>query len=310
MSDKIPQPGPDMPLAGTVPDWVHLLPDGDVTGRDGRRFSVKSPQAIIDLSLRYAVRGHLPVDYNHGTNLARKSGADAPAAGWIVALEARPDGIWGRVEWTPQGRARIAAREYRFISPELMHAPGGEVTVLISAALTNTPNLAQLTALNAAGTPMDPEKLMMELRELLKLPPTSTAEDILAAVREMATAKNTPDPARFVPMEMFERAVVERNQAFKGVAARDAERAVDDAIRDKKIMPWMREWGVALCSENAPAFAAFVEKTGPQVKGFFDMIEKPAFPGRSMVDTDRAPVMDQVAITLGLSAEDIKKYGG
>lgn len=310
MSGTASQHGPAMPLAGTVPEWVHLLPEGDVTGRDGRRFSVKNPRAIIDLSMCHAVRGQLPVDYNHGTDHALKNGTDAPAAGWIVALEARPSGIWGRVQWTPQGRARVEAREYRFISPVLMHTPAGEVTVLLRAALTNTPNLVQLTALNTAGTPMDPEKLMMELRELLKLPATATAEEVLAAVREMATAKNSADPSRFVPIELFERAVKDRNSAFKGVTARDAERAVDDAIRDKKMPSYMRDWAVALCSENAPAFASFIEKTGPQVHGFFTMLETPAFPGRSMGAEDRSRQVDAIAANLGLTAEDIKKYGG
>ena len=42
---------------------------------------------------------------------------------WMVhTLEIRDDGIWGLVNWSSEGREKIAGRVYRYISP--LHQPG------------------------------------------------------------------------------------------------------------------------------------------------------------------------------------------
>lgn len=306
-----------MPLAapagagkGMVPEWVHLLPSGAFQGRDGRAFVVEQPGQVIAASMRQAPGGNLPLDYDHAIDRAAKSAGEAPAAGWIVALEARADGIWGQVEWTPRARERIAAREYRFISPVLLHGPDRKVLAVLRAALTNNPNLSQLTALNSAGAPMDLEALLTTLRELLALPADADANAVVSAVRELATAQNTPDPARFVPIGMFQRAVSDANKARLGLSQNAAEQAVEAAIRDRRLMPWMREWGVSLCMANASAFDGFVQGVGPSINGFLGSLAAPAVPGRAWNAPPRTPAhVDEVAKNLGLSADDIAKYG-
>ncbi len=52
------------------------------------------------------------------------------ARGWIVELQARDDGIWGRVEWTGAGRALIEDRAYRGISPNLLVDRNGVVRAI------------------------------------------------------------------------------------------------------------------------------------------------------------------------------------
>ncbi len=69
---------------------------------------------------------------------------------WIGELQARPDGIWGRVEWTESGAALMGDKAYRGISPVFTHSKDGAVTRILRAALTNTPNLSQLATLHAA----------------------------------------------------------------------------------------------------------------------------------------------------------------
>jgi hypothetical protein len=50
--------------------------------------------------------------------------------------------MWARCEWTPAARAAILAQEYRYISPVFTYTvPSGEITRIVSAALTNTPAL-------------------------------------------------------------------------------------------------------------------------------------------------------------------------
>ena len=47
-------------------------------------------------------------------------GEVVPAAGWITAMEMRDGVIWAKVDWTGRAAVMIAAREYRFISPEFL----------------------------------------------------------------------------------------------------------------------------------------------------------------------------------------------
>ncbi len=127
--------------SGDAPEWVHLVPAGEFRGADGRGpYVLSDPQSVIDRSMK---GGKLCLDECHSTDLAAPDGRPAPARGWIVEMQARADGLWGRVEWTPAGRQLMAERAYRGISPVLRTgkaAPHAVVDVL-RASLTNDPNL-------------------------------------------------------------------------------------------------------------------------------------------------------------------------
>lgn len=127
------------PIAG-VPDWIHLLPLGDIQSGDGRSWKNDAPEAVV--AATHALDRELAVDFEHSIDL-KKGG---PAAGWMSAFELRSDGIYGRVQWTEAGRKAIAGREYRFISPVFMHKKTGEITHIIRAGLTNNPAIAELKA--------------------------------------------------------------------------------------------------------------------------------------------------------------------
>lgn len=140
----------DLPTGGTAPEWVHLLPTakGAIQTYDGRGpYRVDDAQAVIAASM-VDPRGLL-IDENHSTDLAAPEGREAPARGWITALEARADGIWGKVDWTPTGTALLAERAYRGISPVFVYDAAGKVIRIKHAALTNKPNLQGLTALHS-----------------------------------------------------------------------------------------------------------------------------------------------------------------
>lgn len=141
---------------GDAPQWVHLLPARTFQGVDGRGPYHADAAAIVAASIGMA-RGKVPllIDFAHQTHLAPQTGHAAPAAGWVVDLQAREDGVWGRVEWTPGGRSALADKEYRFISPVFKHAKDGAILRLLGASLVNNPNLDQLPILNSARAPMD-----------------------------------------------------------------------------------------------------------------------------------------------------------
>lgn len=171
-----------------MPEWVQLIPGGTFSGADGRGpYVLEDAQAVIDASLQAGQR--LVFDQDHATDHSLKSGIPAPARGWITSLQARPsdagDAIWGRVEWTDEGKRLLSQREYRGISPVFMYDHGsGRVTQLVRAALTNAPNL-NLPSLHHQEPRMDP---LAKLRAVFGLPAEADAAAIVTAARAAQTA--------------------------------------------------------------------------------------------------------------------------
>lgn len=185
---------------GSVPEWVELIPAGEFFGRDGRGPYALDAPAVLSAFADWGMP--LPIDYEHQAFNAAENGKEAPAAGWVVALEVREDALWGRVEWTERAAAYISAREYRYLSPVFDHDKSGRVLRITGAGLTNNPNL-YLTALNrrseapAASSHRSETHLMNELLErichMLNLPLTSTPEEIKAHIQRLIdTIEGTP----------------------------------------------------------------------------------------------------------------------
>lgn len=169
-----------MNAAGGAPEWLHLLPaEKSFGGVDGRGpYVVEDRQALVAQFNSAGTR--IPVDENHSIDLAGKSGHPSPARGWIVEMAARDDGVWGRVEWTVEGKALVEGKAYGYLSPVLLHtaAKPYRVDKVLRVALTNEPNLASLKSLHSQ------EELTMleELRKALGLPETADEAAVLAAV--------------------------------------------------------------------------------------------------------------------------------
>lgn len=294
---------------GASPDKqaVHLLPAGRIVGRDGRAWVANDLPGIIRRTMEHAGKTRLPVDYEHQTMLAPKNGQPAPAAGWITALQSRADGIWGLVEWTPRAANMLANKEYKYISPVFSHDTNGNVLLLLNAALTNMPNLDLVAAARQEVTMGDD---LQELRGLLGLPDTAGIPEITARVRDMMMAANTaatPDPSEWVPMGAFEKVYTELLKTRQGVSQREAEIAVNAQIQAGHMIPAMRDWGIALCTVNKPAFDAFIERTMGGVHQLFEVKGPFGQPGRSggaLSAEDMA-----VCSTMNLDPADFSKYG-
>ena len=153
-----------VPLStSSVPDWIHLLPTGDIRAIDQRGpYRVGDVTKLIGLSM---AGGKLVLDENHSTDLAAPRGESAPARGWIIELQSRADGVWGRVEWTAEGKRIMASGEYRGVSPVIVHNKAGDVERLARASLTNTPNFAGLVTLHSASTPNDRHAALVQIRD-------------------------------------------------------------------------------------------------------------------------------------------------
>lgn len=184
---------------------IQILPRGWVKSTQGD-FLVDD-QAVAELLTAFNARKNdLVLDYEHQT----LTGAEAPAAGWIVALHDRgPDGVWATVEWTDKAMQRIAAREYRYFSPVvLIRKKDRRAVQLHSGALTNDPAIDGMvpiaaksrlwTIINKEATTMEnleatetttettaENALLASLRTLLELPEDATEEQVIEAVQAL-----------------------------------------------------------------------------------------------------------------------------
>lgn len=282
--------------------WIHLLPLGRFKGRDGRSFAVSDPARLIG-ETRKRQGDELPIDYEHQTDFAPTNGQPAPAAGWIKSLQVRESGIWGLVGWTRRAAEHLAAKEYRFISPTFLHTASGEITCLLRAGLTNAPNL-ELAALARASDAAESEMIQLtELTKLLQLPEDAPLDAIIEAVRTLVEAKasNAADPARFVPIDVFERVTAEFNRVHNGVSAEAAAICVDREIQSGRLFPSLRDWAVSLCRVNKPAFDSFVHRTGADLQQLFRPTPNP---GRGDPQSDDG-LTAKIARQLGHSPADL-----
>lgn len=170
----------------TAPEWLHLLPASEFTGADGR-----GPYAAPDMDALIAAFNKdglkLAVDENHSTDLAGKQGHPAPARGWIVELQKRDDGLFGKVEWTPEGERLVTSKEYGFLSPVFLHgtAKPFKIAKMLRVSLTNDPNLTVLKSLHA----QQETEMLEQLRKMLNLPETADEAAVMAALTAAHTAQ-------------------------------------------------------------------------------------------------------------------------
>ncbi len=258
---------------GTAPDWVHLFPLGDVVATDGRKWRLEGPERVIAASL---LDGRsLPIDRDHAADMIeeRRGAGTAPAAGWIEKLEARADGVWGLVDWTDRGRAEVAAREYRYLSPVFLVDEGGRVTRILRASLTNIPAITELQALAAAEHPAATGGKMEQVIKALGLKADAAEAAVLAAVHALqkrcddadtqvkALAAAEPDPAKFVPIAVFQ-AEQKAHADLKGSLAEEkALAAVDGAIKDGKLQPAAKDWALDYAKKDFAGFTEFMKST-------------------------------------------------
>ncbi len=207
-----------MQSGAAAPEWLHLLPAAEFTGADGRGPYAKPDMAALIAQFDKDGR-RLPVDENHSIDLAGKQGHPSPARGWIVELQAREDGLWGRVEWTGEGEKIVAGKEYGFLSPVFLHGQTKpyKVAKMLRVALTNDPNLSQLTSLHSK----EDDTMLEELRKALGLPETADEAAVLAAVKAAHAARTA------------NAALMARVAEAAGVAADTAPDALVTAVQSK-----------------------------------------------------------------------------
>jgi phage I-like protein len=305
-----------------LPEWVELIPSGQVVGRDGRSWSNSNPQGIIDAFNSLGM--DLPVDIEHATELKAPRGEAAPAAGWIKALENRTGSIWGRVEWNPTGRELVGGKQYRYLSPVILYQKdSGLIAGLTSVALTNRPNL-NLQALNHQTGSAEPPKekgMLKALLAALALPEDATADQALAKITalktDLASATNqmqNPSLNKFVPRADYDAVLLRATNAEQAVQAvqqkqldGEIETAINAALAAGKITPATKEYHKAQCAQEGglQRFADFCAAA--------PVIGDPSGLDKKTPDGDQQTALNaeqtKIAGMFGNTAEDIAKYG-
>jgi phage I-like protein len=315
-------------VEGAAGNWIMLMPAGVFSGRTGRgpfdTGGVAEMTAIIERTLQRAGGTEIVVDYDHQTIFAAIPGVGgtARAAGWIKEFDIRDDGLWGRVEWTANAASAIRAGEYRYISPTF-YAPKetGKVLLLLSAALTNTPDLDLAVVAASALLPTETETTdMKSIAKALGLPEdaseaeiliamnavlsTNSAlvaasgaakpEDAIATITTMRSSTGKVDPALYVQADIT---------ALQATVATDkAETDVSQAIADGKIQPALKDWAIDLHKSNITAFNAFLAKA-PVLTMSQRATIIPPNAGEAVLDDADLLVMSQ----MGISREDMLK---
>ena len=135
--------------------WIHIAPFGEhphscgviqVVDRKGCDAMVSAFEARRDKEGE-AFAGVL-LDYDH---FSMDTDKPSEAAGWIVELATRDDGLWGKVRWTDTGLKAVEGGRYRLVSavfprPEELEVVDAKLNKrrpleLRSCALTNEPNI-------------------------------------------------------------------------------------------------------------------------------------------------------------------------
>ena len=316
---------------GGAPEVISVLPLGHVKSAKGE-FDVDG-ESFAAMKAQIAQRGvDLVVDYEHQT----LTGEQAPAAGWVKELFLDDGQIKARVEWTDRAKAYLENREYRYLSPVITNTPaiehmeaivnsldyeeGGQNTMnefmkklaallglgedateeqvaeALKACVEENKSLKESAAEAAKQQPAEDDKVVANkaVCELLGLKAGAATADVAAAI--MALKGGNIGGVN----------LVEQVKSLEAkLADRDAEEAVELALKAGKITPAQRDWAKGYALKSLDDFRGFVEKA-PQVVPMGDV-------GGSASVALKADEVDEATLLvckqLGISAEDVKKYG-
>ena len=310
------------------PEKIQILPPGGKVRSTHGDFLFDEKAAKELMAAFDRRKNDLVVDYEHQT----LTGAEAPAAGWIKALAWDPvQGLWADVEWTPRGAEYVKNKEYRYLSPVIrIRKSDNRAVELHSAALTNDPAIDGMVPIaNKAGIKNKEEKemdllklaavlgiaaesatedaVLEKCRNLMQSKPVVAHKDVLQLLdaKEDATLDDVKgrimalkNPAGFVKAEDFE-------ALKKQLKDKETSDMVEMAMKDGKIAPAQKEWAMEYARTAPESFKQFVAMTA---KG----AAVPA--GELAGGKPEKPVAEddmelQVNKALGLSEDDVKKYG-
>lgn len=318
-------------FGGDPPPEIQVIPFG-------HHDTPKGPFELDDDGVRDIIaafetqKNDMVIDYEHQT----LGGMEAPAAGWIKKLVNRgTDGIWAVVEWTEKARQYIANKEYKYVSPVfLKRISDNRVIRLINVALTNQPNIdgmvPLINKLGFEGHKNTKEAVIMkDLFKVLGLSGDATEEAAIAAVNKLkvdleaktvmvankgvldalglaATATESEIVGTIEAMKQshtkIDDVVKELGALKTSLNQKDADGAVEMAMKEGKITPAQKDWALEYAKRDLAGFGVFVSKA-PVV-----VIEGKVVTDQKETGAGIDDVQAQINKMCGVDEETFKKY--
>ncbi len=229
---------------------------------------------------------------------------DKKAYGWIMALEARDDGLYLQPKWGAAGQDLLANAHYKWFSPFWGCRTDGQEhgrailrpVRLVSVGRTNTPNIEGIPPLaNEQSVPPPPKGAppvnRAELIKSLGLPEDADDAAILAAIKaiqdELAALKAKAAVAEAAKQDM----------ANEKTARAAAETAL---ANEKTARAAERKARIELVLDNAQAAGKFTPAQRPQWAADLDK----DFEGKSAELSNAKPVLNTRSATNALGARN------
>jgi phage I-like protein len=243
----------------------------------------------------------IPVDFGHESFMKPA----AQAAGWGVlrSLEVKPDGLWGRIDWTEGAEEQVRKRMFRYLSPVFTFNPSfskdGKLHIerLVSLGLTNQPNITAMRPLfNQHPMEEKMDELLTDLLEALGLPqetePAAAVERVREAVSRLKTLltriselKNVLGTAEDTKSESVLAMAIEKIASIKdagevpsteeveslknelaSLKEKEVADAVSSAIASGKILPSQKEWAYRYAVSDPEGFKTFLVNSSALVR--------------------------------------------
>lgn len=283
--------------ASPAPAWIKIAPRGRITTRDQRSYAF-DPET---LAARFSADGvKIPIDFEHATGRLAAQGHRADAIGWIDQMEARADGLYGRVDWLDEGRAALAARTHRYLSPAFPHDASGNAKWIHHVALVTAPALAGMPALAQAGPATDttnPETLMTKkIAAALGLADSADETALLSAIADLKGGK--VDAAVHNETLATLSATKQELDEIKAAGRKaKVDALIEGALKDKRIVPAQRDHYATLCAtdEGLAQVTALLAAT-------------PKCLGASGLDGKAADIGEAAAIDPAMLAAEARAY--
>ncbi|MGL4829049.1 MAG: phage protease [Vibrio sp.] len=281
--------------------WLPMIPSGKFIGEDGRQWINDEPDAVVERFSR-----KLPFDIEHATHIKGPQGEAAPASGWMTKVENRNGEVWAFTEFNSEGVELIGEeKKYAFYSPAFSFDKNGRVIALLSAGLTNQPNL-NVPALNRQEE--NEMKLSQLIAAALGLAETATEQDAVIAINSLKSEKDIAlnrasniDLNVAVPKETYQLALNRAEtaeKALKAIQESEVDALVEDAIKAGKVAPANKEMFLGMCRAEGgiEQFKKFVE-TAPAIATNSKVTTTPASAQADALDPEEIALCRKMGVT-------------
>lgn len=275
--------------------YIQIFPAGRFYAKDNRKpDGWKLTKEIAESLIATAQKQEddYLIDYEHQTLYAASNGKPVIAAGWFKNLEYREDeGLFAKVKWNAAAVEAIKNDEYRYISPTFEADKDGNVVSLFNVALTNVPAIDGMAKVVALSELIEAKRsranFLTELKSLVDSATGLSEDQLVGAVREMINqvhwlsqdqtgleapnTKNpseaktdnqqdvaTPDPSKFVPIEMFNEVKEQLGTLLSTQKAEALNIIVEEALQDGKLTPAQKSWALTLGQQNLESLKQYI----------------------------------------------------